>query len=204
MSSGCFFSQYWIHAGQQEVMIGSLFPSLSLSRNSLDSSRTVMSAPNEVSKTSSKPIFLKAAKIRPETSLPSGMPTMLPRATLTAGATWTTVFTDGLEIASHTFWISLRAVIAPVGHATAHWPQPTHMVSERGFPKAVEMSILEPRKAKSIAPTFCTSWQVLTQSPQRMHLPESKTIEADELVTLLSSALFGKRTPSMLKRTARS
>ena len=129
---------------------------------------------------------------------------MLPRATLTAGATWTTVFTDGLEIASHTFWISLRAVMAPVGHATAHWPQPTHMVSERGFPKAVEMSILEPRKAKSIAPTFCTSWQVLTQSPQRMHLPESKTIEADELVTLLSSALFGKRTPSMLKRTARS
>ena len=33
---------------------------------------------------------------------------------------------------------------APVGQATAHWPQPTQGDSERGLPKAVEITILEP------------------------------------------------------------
>ena len=95
--------------------------------------------------------------------------------------------------------------MAPVGQTSEHWPQPTQVESASGLPKAVLIIILEPRKAKSIAPTFCTSWHILTQSPQRMHFPASREMHREESSSpLVERALFGKRTPSMLKRIARS
>lgn len=65
-----------------------------------------------------------------------------------------------------------------------------------GFPNAVLITILEPRKAKSIAPTFWISLHILTQSPQRMHFPASREMQREEVSSpFVECAVFGKRTP---------
>ena len=101
---------------------------------------------------------------------PSPMPSSLPIATRTAGAICAVTFTPGSSSAAQTAAVSLFTTMAPVGQTAAHWPQPTQGDSDIGVSKAVEMVILAPRWAKSMAPTFCTSLHMRTQSPQRMHL----------------------------------
>ena len=201
-----FFSQKFTHAGQQEVKSGisSVPPFASFSRNSADSSSTVRSAPVEVSKTSLKPMRRSAATMRPIAFSPPPMPNSSPIATRTAGAIWTETRAFLSSSAFQTFAVSFLTTIAPVGQTAAHWPQPTQLLSAIGMSKTVLIVIFEPRRAKSIAPTLCISLHILTQSPQRMHLLWSRDMQSDESSRRGSAAPFGKRTPSMLKRIARS
>ena len=125
-------------------------------------------------------------------------------ATRTAGAICTVVLISGSSTAAQTVSTLFFTTIAPVGHTTAHWPQPTQGDSAKGLPKAVLMVIFEPRKAKSIAPTCWVSLHIRTQSPQRMHLPGSRVMQTEELSSTGRCLLLGKRTPSIWKRMARS
>ena len=95
-------------------------------------------------------------------------------------------------------------MIAPVGHTAAHCPQPTQGESAIGRPNAVLMVILDPRWAKSMAPTFWISLHILTQSPQRMHLCASLVMQGEDSSSSGLAAVLGKRTPWILKRIARS
>ena len=109
------------------------------------------------------------------------MPNSSPSATLTAGAICITTLFFESYIASHTSSTQLFMITAPVGHTAAHCPHPTQFVSAIHLPKAGLTVIFDPLKAKSIAPTFCTSLHILTQSPHKMHLLESIRIDFDDL-----------------------
>ena len=113
-------------------------------------------------------------------------------------------FTSGSSSRAQTLAVSFFTTMAPVGQTAAHWPQPTQGDSAMGTSKAVEMVIFAPRWAKSMAPTFCTSLHIRTQSPQRMHLFWSRTMLTEDSSSLGSAAVLGKRTRSMPKRMARS
>ena len=71
--------------------------------------------------------------------------------------------------------------MAPVGHEAAHCPQLTHLVSESLRSKAGITWASLPRKAKFRMPMPCISSHVRTQSPQRMHLPGSRTTAGEEV-----------------------
>ena len=83
--------------------------------------------------------------------------------------------------------------MAAVGQTAAHWPQLTQSVSASFFPKAGVTIASEPRWAKSMAPTCCTSLQTLTQSPQRMHLLGSRMMEGEESSIGCCFLVLGKR-----------
>ena len=114
--------------GQQDVRIGSSPFPFSLSTNSFASSIIVRSAAKFVSNTLSNPSLLKAVTIFPSTLVPTSIPNISPRATLTAGATCTiTCLSD--ERALQTSGIFDFSVRAPVGHTDRHWPQKVQVVS---------------------------------------------------------------------------
>ena len=73
-----------------------------------------------------------------------------------------------------------------------------------GSSNAVAIIILEPRFAKSIAPTFCISLHMRTQSPHSMHLCVSLTMHTLEVSSLGSGLRFLKRMLSMPNREASS
>ena len=143
----------------------------------------VRSAAKLVSNTVSNPIILIAVKILPMEFLPGSRPNSSPIATRTAGATCATTRLPGEYMAFHTSLMSFLMVIAPVGHTAAHCPQLTHSVCAISLPKAGLTTISAPLPAKSMAPTCCTSLHMRTQSPQRMHLSGSRTIDNDEAST---------------------
>ena len=152
-NSGYLFSQYFTHAGQQEVNSGRLSPDSSRSTSSLDSSITVKSAPKFVSYTSSNPILRSAATRRPSAFSPFLMPNLSPTATRTAGAICATTRIFLSARIFHTGSTSCLMLIAPVGHTARHCPQPTQSVSERFLLNAGVTCILEPRNAKSKMPS---------------------------------------------------
>ena len=62
---------------------------------------------------------------------------------------------------------------APVGQAETQLPQSSHSVSTIERPNDVVTNDSKPRSAKSSTWHCCTSSHMLTQRPQRMHLPGS-------------------------------
>ena len=130
----------------------------------------------------------------PTEFFPAGSPNSSPMATLTAGAIWATTRLSGAYSACHTSLRSFLIVIAAVGQTAAHWPQLTQSVSTISLPKAGLTTILAPRWAKSMAPTCCTSLHILTQSPHRIHLLGSLTMERDESSMQRSGCVLGNLT----------
>ena len=126
-----------------------------------------------------------AAAILPSTFCPCSSPNISPSPTRTAGAMCTATFFWGLLIASNTFSISWELGInAPVGHTRAHCPQDTHSwLCPSSLLKAVAILERNPRNAKSIAPMPCTSLQIRTQLPHKIHLLWSRT-NAGEVASL--------------------
>ena len=108
------------------------------------------------------------------------MPKRSAMPTRTLGAYCTTTLRFLSCSMDQNFSVSLRMVIAPVGHTDAHWPQPTQSVSLRVLPKSAEMCAFLPRPLKSTAPMFWISAQVRTHNPQRMHLLGSRTMLGEE------------------------
>ena len=99
---------------------------------------------------------------------------------------------------------SFLTVMAPVGQAAAHWPQLTHLVSESLRSKAGITWASLPRKAKFRMPMPCISSQVRTQSPQRIHLPGSRTTAGEEVSFSRAGRVSAKRTFRTPKRRASS
>src|SRR5699024_8154159 len=85
-------------------------------------------------------------------------------------------------------------LIAPVGHTARHCPHPTQSVCARSLLNAGVTCILEPRSAKSRIPSPWISSQVLTQSPQRIHLFGSRMTHSDEVSSGSCFLLFSNRT----------
>ena len=115
----------------------------------------------------------------PVTMLPAGRPNSSPRATRTAGATWTQVLTSGFAMSRSTFAVLSTSDRAPVGHTATHWPQNTQLVFTRGSSNAVLTTAGKPLSTAPIAPTLWYSWHTLSQRRHIMHLLESRTIEGE-------------------------
>ena len=136
-----------------------------------------------------------AAAILPSTFCPCGRPNISPSPTRTAGAMCTATFFLGLLMASKTCSISDEfGSKAPVGQTRAHCPQDTHSwLWPSSLLNAVAILERKPRNAKSMAPIPCTSLQMRTQLPHKMHLLWSRT-NAGEVASLwLSNFLDLKR-----------
>ena len=122
---------------------------------------------------------LSAAAILPVTMLPAGMPNSSPRATRTAGATWTQVFTFGFAMSRRILPVLSTSARAPVGHTATHWPQRTQLVSVRFLPNAVETTAGKPLSMAPMAPTLWYSWHTDSQRRHMMHLFASRTMEGE-------------------------
>ena len=122
---------------------------------------------------------LRAAAILPVTMLPAGMPNSSPRATRTAGATWTQVLTSGLAMSRRILPVWSTSERAPTGQTATHWPQNTQLVSTSSLPKAVFTTAGKPLSTAPMAPTLWYSWHTLSQRRHMMHLLASRTIEGE-------------------------
>ncbi len=147
--------------------------------SSVPSSMIVRSAAKSVSKTCLNPTRRRAAATRPVTFAPGSMPKKSPSDTRMAGAAWATTnffFSCSTCITRSTTRTSCSA---PVGHASVHWPQLTQVVSLRSISNGGSTMVSKPRRVKSMAATVCTSSQMRTHRPQRMHLSGSRMIEGE-------------------------
>ena len=108
------------------------------------------------------------------------MPNSSPRATRTAGATWTQVFTSGLAMSRRILPVLSTSVRAPVGHTATHWPHMTQLVSIRPLPKAVATTAGKPLSTAPMAPTLWYSWHTDSQRRHMMHLLASRTMEGED------------------------
>ena len=94
--------------------------------------------------------------------------------------------------------------MAPVVQTAAHWPQPTHFVSESFLSKAGMTCRSLPRQAKLRMPCPCSSSHTRTQSPQRMHLFGSRKMAWLVLSVAKRGRVSGKRMCRTPKRWASS
>ena len=90
--------------------------------------------------------------------------------------------------------ILVLILIAPVGQTTLHCPQFTQSVSAIFLLNAGVTRAFVPRYAKSIALTDCTLSHIRTQSPQRIHLFGSRTIDGELKSSGYCSFVFSNRT----------
>src|SRR5699024_6121699 len=94
--------------------------------------------------------------------------------------------------------------MAPVGQYTRHCPQLTHWVSTIFLLNAGITIASVPRYANPSAPIPWSSSQARTQSPQRIHLLGSRTIEGELSSISRISLVFLKRISLTPKRCASS
>ncbi len=137
-------------------------------------------------------------------SAPAGRSRTSASATRTAGAICTTTVRLGSPKASQAPSTSLAGTRAPVGQTRLHWPQLMQSASPMPRPKAGCTVVSEPRKAKSRAPTPCTSLHMRTQSPHSTHLPGSRWTEGLVRSAGFGAAVRSKRTRSTPRRRDRS
>ena len=71
--------------------------------------------------------------------------------------------------------------MAPVGHTRAHWPQYTHSDTLSPLLNPGATLVRKPRPTKSMAPTPCTLWHMVTQRPHSTHLLGSRHRAGDEM-----------------------